>query len=237
VGERIWVAGHRGIVGSALVRLLRAKDLDVLTVDRATLDLRRQDAVSAFVRANRPTAIILAAGKVGSIFANDTYPVDFIQDNLAIQTNVIEAAHLADVDRLVFLASSCIFPKLAAQPIKEAALLTGPLEPTNQWFAIAKIAGILACQAYRRQYGRRYMSLIACNLYGPNDNFDLNTGHVIPALMRKFHEARIKRSPKVEIWGTGKPLREFLHVDDLAEAVHLCLNLVVVQFGCHFIDE
>ena len=167
----------------------------------------------------KPDVIILAAAKVGGILANDSYPADFLFDNLAIETNVIQAAHLADVERLVFLGSSCIYPKFAPQPIKEDALLTGPLEPTNEWYAIAKIAGIKMCQAYRRQHGRRYISVMPCNLYGQNDNFDLSTSHVLPALIRKFHAAKVAGTTEVVVWGTGTPLREFLYVDDLADAV------------------
>lgn len=222
--ERIWVAGHRGMVGSAITRRLRAQGRNVLSVDRAALDLRKQDAVEAWLHANKPTAIVFAAAKVGGIVANTTYPADFIYDNLTIQTNIIHGAHRADVDRLVFLGSSCIYPKEAAQPISELALLTGPLEPTNEWYAIAKIAGIMMCQAYRRQHKRRYISVMPCNLYGPNDNFDLETSHVLPALMRKLHEAKMSGAREVIVWGTGAPLREFLHVDDLARGVVHCLD-------------
>lgn len=222
--ERIWVAGHRGMVGSAITRRLRAEGREVLTVDRAILDLRQQDEVEFWLRANQPTAIVFAAAKVGGIIANSTYPADFIYDNLTIQTNVIHGAHKAGVDRLVFLGSSCIYPKLAEQPIRESALLTGPLEPTNEWYAVAKIAGIRTCQAYRLQHGRRYISVMPCNLYGPNDNFDLETSHVLPALMRKFHEAKRSGAREVVVWGTGTPLREFLHVDDLARGVVHCLD-------------
>lgn len=222
--EKIFVAGHRGMVGSAIVRVLRAQGRNVVTVDRSILDLRRQTEVEFWLRANQPTAIIFAAAKVGGIFANSAYPADFIYDNLTIQTNVIHGAHRAGVNRLVFLGSSCIYPKFAPQPIKEDALLTGPLEPTNQWYAIAKISGIMACQAYRRQHDRRYISVMPCNLYGPHDNFDLETSHVLPALMRKFHEAKLRGASEVVVWGTGTPLREFLHVDDLAKGVVFCLD-------------
>ncbi len=225
VDELIWVAGHNGMVGSAIMRRLHAEGRRTATVDRARLDLRQQDAVENWLLANRPTAIIFAAAKVGGIVANSTYPADFIYDNLTIQTNVIHGAHKAGVDRLVFLGSSCIYPKHAEQPIREAALLTGPLEPTNEWYAIAKIAGVMTCQAYRRQHGRRYISVMPCNLYGPNDNFDLETSHVLPALMRKFHEAKVAGAPSVTIWGTGTPLREFMHVDDLARGVVHCLDV------------
>jgi GDP-L-fucose synthase len=222
VRELIWVAGHRGMVGSAITRLLRAQGREVVTVDRSILDLRKQDEVEFWLRANKPSSIVFAAAKVGGIIANSTYPADFIYDNLTIQTNVIHGAHKAGVDRLVFLGSSCIYPKFAEQPIKESALLTGPLEPTNEWYAIAKISGIMTCQAYRKQYGRRYVSVMPCNLYGQNDNFNLETSHVLPALMRKFHEAKLANAQEVVVWGTGMPLREFLHVDDLARGVVFC---------------
>jgi GDP-L-fucose synthase len=222
--ERIWVAGHRGMVGSAITRLLEAQGRNVLKVDRSILDLRRQPEVEFWLRANQPTAIIFAAAKVGGILANSSYPADFIYDNLTIQTNVIHGAHKAGVDRLVFLGSSCIYPKFAPQPIVESSLMTGPLEPTNEWYAIAKISGIMTCQAYRRQHGRRYISVMPCNLYGPNDNFNLQTSHVLPALIRKFHEAKLSGSREVVVWGTGAPLREFLHVDDLAKGVVFCLD-------------
>jgi GDP-L-fucose synthase len=224
VAEKIYIAGHRGMVGSALVRQLQSQGRTIITVDRSILDLRRQSEVEFWLRANKPTAVIFAAAKVGGILANDTYPADFIYDNLAIQANLLEGAHRAGIDRLVFLGSSCIYPKYAPQPIKEDALLTGPLEPTNQWYAIAKISGILSCQAYRKQHGRRYISVMPCNLYGPNDNFDLETSHVIPALIRKFHLAKINGETRVVVWGSGKPLREFLHVDDLAKGVLFCLD-------------
>ena len=217
--RRIWVAGHRGMVGSAILRRLAGENVDVLTVGREDLDLREQAAVRTWIAREKPDVIILAAAKVGGIFANDAYPVDFLVENLVIETNIVQAAHQADVERLVFLGSSCIYPKFAPQPIKEEALLTGPLEPTNEWYAIAKIAGIKMCQAYRRQYGRRYISVMPCNLYGQNDNFDLSTSHVLPALIRKFHEAKETGQREVVVWGTGTPLREFLHVDDLADAV------------------
>jgi GDP-L-fucose synthase len=215
--SRIFVAGHRGMVGSALVRRLARENVEIVTAARAEVDLRDASAVRDFLAKQKLDAIILAAAKVGGILANDTYPAEFLRDNLVIETNVIHEAHRAGIDRLVFLGSSCIYPKFAPQPIKEEALLTGPLEPTNEWYAIAKIAGIKLCQAYRRQYGRHYVSVMPCNLYGPNDNFDLKTSHVLPALIRKFHEAKIAGRDEVVIWGTGAPLREFLHVDDLAD--------------------
>ena len=221
---RIWVAGHKGMVGSAITRCLENRGDEVLKADRAVVDLRNQIGVEVWLKQNRPDAIIFAAAKVGGIYANDAYPADFIYDNLAIEANVIHSAHTAGVKRLVFLGSSCIYPKLAPQPIKEEALLTGPLEPTNEWYAIAKIAGIKLCQAYRKQYGRHYISVMPCNLYGPGDNFDPMTSHVLPALIRKFHEAKVEGRPEVVVWGTGTPLREFLHVDDLASAVVFCLD-------------
>jgi GDP-L-fucose synthase len=221
-GKRVWVAGHRGMVGSALVRRLAREGCTVLTVGRAELDLRRQEAVECWIAANRPDAIFLAAAKVGGILANDRAPADFVYDNLMIEANVVEAAHRAGVGKLMLLGSSCIYPKFAGQPISEDALLTGPLEPTNQWYAIAKIAGIKLCQAYRRQHGRDFVTVMPTNLYGPGDNFDLDTSHVLPALIRKAHEAKLAGAETLQIWGSGTPRREFLHVDDLADAcVHL----------------
>ncbi len=224
IRRRIWVAGHRGMVGSAILRRLAREDVEILSVDRRDVDLRERDAVRQWVARAKPDVIVLAAAKVGGILANNSYPVDFLFDNLAIETSVIQAAHLADVEQLVFLGSSCIYPKFAPQPITEDALLTGPLEPTNEWYAIAKIAGIKMCQAYRRQYGRRYISVMPCNLYGKNDNFDLSTSHALPALIRKFHAAKIAGEPEVLVWGTGTPLREFLYVDDLADAVMFLMD-------------
>lgn len=221
---RVFVAGHEGMVGSALVRRLASEPVEILAAGRKALDLRDQTAVSAWFEQTRPDIVILAAAKVGGILANDSNPVDFLQDNLIIEANVIASAHRAGVERLVFLASSCIYPKFAPQPIREEALLTGPLEPTNEWYAIAKIAGIKLCQAYRKQYGRRYVSVMPCSLYGPNDNFDLQSSHVLPALIRKFHEAKVNRADHVVVWGTGTPLREFLHVDDLADGVVFLMN-------------
>jgi GDP-L-fucose synthase len=212
------------MVGSAVARQLALSGDTVVTVDRSIVDLRNQIAVELWLKQNRPDAIIFAAAKVGGILANDSFPADFIYDNLAIETNVIHSAHAANVDKVVFLGSSCIYPKFAEQPIREDSLLTGPLEPTNEWYAIAKIAGIKLCQAYRKQYGRQYISVMPCNLYGPNDNFDLKSSHVLPALIRKFHEAKLEGSPEVVVWGTGAPLREFLHVDDLARGVVFCLD-------------
>ena len=221
---RIWVAGHRGMVGSAIVRRLSGSDVEIVTVDRSDVDLRRQEPVERWLKEARPDIIIVAAAKVGGILANDSYPAAFLVENLTIETNIIHAAHLAGVDRLVFLGSSCIYPKFAPQPIKEDALLTGALEPTNEWYAIAKIAGIKLCQAYRKQYSRRYISVMPCNLYGQNDNFDLKSSHVLPALIRKCQEAKERGLSDVVVWGTGAPLREFLHVDDLASGVVFCMN-------------
>jgi len=221
-GRRVWVAGHRGMVGSALVRRLAGEDCEILTVDRATLDLTRQAEVEAWMADAKPEAVFMAAARVGGILANDTRPAQFIYENLAVESNIIHAAWRSGVEKLLFLGSSCIYPKLAPQPMPEEALLTGPLEPTNQWYAIAKIAGLMMCQAYRRQYGCDFISAMPTNLYGPGDNFDLQSSHVVPALMRKIHEAKIAGSEAVEIWGSGRPKREFLYVDDLADAlVHL----------------
>jgi GDP-L-fucose synthase len=224
VNRKIWVAGHNGMVGSAVSRLLRDQGEEVLTVTRSDLDLRDQGAVFSWLHRNKPDVIIFAAAKVGGILANETLPADFIYDNIALQTHVIHGAHVVGVDRLIFLGSSCIYPKMAPQPIKEEYLLTGPLEPTNEWYAIAKIAGIKLCQAYKKQYGHRYISVTPCNLYGPRDNFDLLSSHVLPALIRKFHEAKLEGNREVVVWGTGAPLREFLHVDDLAAGVAFCLD-------------
>ena len=219
----IYIAGHAGLVGSAIVRRLEsAGHTNILTATRHALDLRDQAAVTEWFMANRPEYVYLVAGTVGGIVANSTRPAEFIYDNLMIHGTVVHAAHLAGVRKLLYLGSSCIYPRDATQPITEEELLTGPLEPTNEWYAIAKIAGIKMCQAYRRQYGCNFISAMPTNLYGPNDNFDLTSSHVLPALMRKFHEAKLSGAPSVEIWGTGSPMREFLHVDDLADAcVHL----------------
>ncbi len=221
-GKRVFVAGHRGMVGSALVRRLERESCEILVADRQTADLTRQADVERWMDKNRPQAVIVAAAKVGGILANSTYPVDFLHNNLLISNNVIGAAHDVGVEKLLFLGSSCIYPKFAQQPIKEDELLTGQLEPTNEWYAVAKIAGIKLCQAYRRQYGRDFISAMPTNLYGPGDNYDLASSHVIPALLRKAHEAKVQGSPEMVLWGTGSPLREFLHVDDCADAmVHL----------------
>ncbi|MBY5806075.1 GDP-L-fucose synthase [Rhizobium ruizarguesonis] len=222
--KKIWVAGHRGMVGSALVRRLQSDDCNVITATRREVDLTRQEEVEKFAEATRPDAIILAAAKVGGILANDSYPAEFIYDNLIIEANIFEAAHRAGVDRLLFLGSSCIYPKLAPQPIPEEALLTGPLEPTNEWYAIAKITGIKLAEAYRKQYGRDYISAMPTNLYGPGDNFDLSSSHVLPALIRKAHAAKLRNDPHMVVWGTGTPRREFLHVDDCADALVFLLK-------------
>ncbi|MGE3231475.1 MAG: GDP-L-fucose synthase family protein [Hyphomicrobium sp.] len=221
-GRRVLVAGHGGMVGSALMRRLGRESCEILTGRRAEADLRRQAETEAMLAAKRPDVVIVAAATVGGILANSTRPAEFIYDNLAIVTNLIEAARRVGVTKLLFLGSSCIYPRDAAQPMGEAALLTGPLEPTNEWYAIAKIAGIKLCQAYRRQYGVDYISAMPTNLYGPGDNFDLASSHVVPALMAKIHRAKQEGRDAVEIWGSGRPRREFLHVDDLADAlVHL----------------
>ena len=221
-GKRVFVAGGRGMVGSAIVRRLSSEGCEVLVAGRDRLDLLDQSAVRGWMAKERPDAVILAAAKVGGILANDSYPADFLYENLAIQTNVIEAAVRNDVEKLLFLGSSCIYPRMAPQPIPEDALLTGPLEPTNEWYAIAKIAGLKLCQAYRRQHGVDYISAMPTNLYGPGDNYDLEKSHVIPALMRKAHEAKQAGGGVLKVWGTGSPRREFMHVDDAADAmVHL----------------
>jgi GDP-L-fucose synthase len=222
--SRIYVAGHAGLVGSAIMRRLeRDGHTNLLTASRQQLDLRDQAEVSHWFKANRPEYVFLVAGTVGGIMANSTRPAEFIYDNLMIHGTVVHAAHQYDVTKLLYLGSSCIYPREATQPITEDQLLTGPLEPTNEWYAIAKIAGIKLCQAYRQQYGRDFISAMPTNLYGPNDNFDLTSSHVLPALIRKFHDARTSGADSVEIWGTGSPKREFLHVDDLADA---CLHLM-----------
>jgi GDP-L-fucose synthase len=218
--SKIYVAGHRGLVGGAVVRALQDQGHTKLLVrDRVQLDLMDQSAVTEFFDRERPEAVVMAAALVGGIQANNTRPAEFIRDNLVIQDNVIDAAYRAGVSKFVFLGSSCIYPKMSPQPIKEEYLLTGPLEPTNEWYAIAKIAGVKMCQAYRRQYGFNAISLMPTNLYGPGDNFDLQNSHVLPALIRRFHEATLRGDPTLTVWGTGTPRREFLHVDDMADAV------------------
>lgn len=221
--SRIFVAGHRGLVGGAIVRALKARGFtNLITRTRAETDLENQGAVFKLFLEEKPEYVFMAAAKVGGILANNTYPVDFIRSNLMVQNNIIDASHFAGIRKLLFLGSSCIYPKLCPQPIKEEYLLTGALEPTNEWYAIAKIAGIKLCQAYQRQHGLNAISLMPTNLYGPGDNFDLNASHVLPALIRKFHEAKVSGAKDVVMWGTGTPRREFLHVEDLADAcVHL----------------
>jgi GDP-L-fucose synthase len=217
--KRVWVAGHRGMVGSALVRRLQSEECQVLTVDRSALDLRRQADVEAWIAANRPDAIFIAAATVGGIHANATRPAEFIFDNLAIATNIIEGAVTAKVAKLMFLGAACIYPRLAPQPISETALLEGPPEPTNEWYTVAKIAGVKLGQAFRRQHGCDFISVVPANLYGPGDNFDPQAGHVIPSLLRRADEAKALGSPELSIWGTGNALREFMHVDDCADAL------------------
>ena len=221
--KRVYVAGHGGMVGSAIVRRLARENVaEILTATRAELDLRRQDQVERWMAAARPEAVFIASARVGGILANETFPADFLYDNLMIEANLIHAAYAVGVQKILFLGSSCIYPKFAPQPMHEGALLTGALEPTNEWYAIAKITGIKLCEAYRRQHGRDFISALPTNLYGPGDNFDLQSSHVIPALIRKAHTAKVTHSPSMEIWGTGTPRREFLHVDDCADAlVHL----------------
>jgi GDP-L-fucose synthase len=224
-GARIFVAGHRGLVGSGIVRRLRREgNVEILTASRAELDLRDQPAVDSYFSVKKPDYVILAAAKVGGIMANSTQPAEFLYDNLAIQTNVIHSAWIHKARKVVFLGSSCIYPKMAPQPISEDSLMTGPLEPTNEAYAIAKIAGLKMLQFYRSQYGFDGISLMPTNLYGPGDNFNLQTSHVLPALMRRFHEAKIQGAGEVFLWGTGTPRREFLHVDDLADAVYFAME-------------
>lgn len=217
-GKRVWVAGHRGMVGGALVRRLAEENCEILTAGRDKLDLLDQAAVRAWTAREKPDAVFLAAAKVGGILANDRFPADFLYQNLVIETNIVDAVHRAAVAKLCLLGSSCIYPKFAEQPIAEEALLTGALEPTNEWYAIAKIAGIKLAQSYRRQYGADYISAMPTNLYGPGDNFDLNSSHVLPALIRKAHEAKVSGAKTMTLWGSGTPMREFLHVDDCADA-------------------
>ncbi len=232
LSSRIFVAGHRGLVGSAITRHLQSLGYhNLLLRTRSELDLRNSQAVNAFFAAEKPEFVYLAAAKVGGILANSTYPADFIHDNLALQINIIDSAYRHQAKKLLFLGSSCIYPKLAPQPLKEDYLLTGPLESSNEWYAIAKIAGIKTCEAYRKQYGFDAVSLMPTNLYGPGDNFDLQTSHVLPAMIRRFHEAKVQSHPQVTLWGTGSPKREFLHVDDLASAaVFLMQNYDENQF-------
>jgi GDP-L-fucose synthase len=228
-GKRIWVAGHRGMVGSALLRRLAQENCEVLTADRRRLDLRRQADVDRWVKAEKPDCVIIAAATVGGILANDTRPAEFLYDNVAIGTNLVEAARRAGVEKLLFLGSSCIYPRLAPQPMSEDALLTGPLEPTNQWYAIAKIAGLMLCRAYRRQYGCDFIAAMPTNLYGPGDKFDLMSSHVVPALIAKANEAKRSGADELVVWGSGRPRREFMYVDDLADALVFLL--------AHYSDE
>jgi GDP-L-fucose synthase len=223
--DKIYVAGHRGLVGSAILRLIEKKSFkNILVKSSSELNLTEQSSVDDFFQKEKPDYVFLAAAKVGGIHANNTYPAEFIRDNLQIQTNVIDSAHKSGVKKLLFLGSSCIYPKFAPQPMREEHLLTGELEPTNEWYAVAKIAGIKTCQAYRRQYGFNAISLMPTNLYGPGDNFDLENSHVLPALIRKFHEGKIGKREEVVVWGTGSPRREFLYVDDLADAAYFLMN-------------
>jgi len=224
-GQRIFVAGHRGLVGSAIVRCLEAKGYDnILVVPRSELELREQSAVERWFSSERPDVVFLAAAKVGGILANNTYPADFIRDNLQVQTNTIESAWRSGTKQLLFLGSSCIYPRAVAQPMREDALMTGPLEPTNEAYAVAKIAGVAMCDAYRKQHGVNFVSVMPTNLYGAGDNFDLESSHVLPALLRKCHEAKSGAQEAVTLWGSGKPRREFLHVDDLASACVLLME-------------
>ncbi|HVV27188.1 MAG TPA: GDP-L-fucose synthase [Rhizomicrobium sp.] len=218
-GKKAWVAGHKGMAGSAIVRRLAAENCTILTADRSDLDLLRQDAVEDWMASNKPDAVFLAAATVGGIMANASRPAEFLYDNLVIETNIIHAAHRVGVKKLLFLGSSCIYPKLAPQPMKEEALLTGPLEPTNEWYAIAKIAGIMLCRSYRKQYGDDFISAMPTNLFGRGDRYDLQQGHVVAALIMKIEAAKRTNSETVELWGTGTPRREFLYVDDMADAL------------------
>ncbi len=232
--DKIFVAGHRGLVGSALVRRLEGEGFDNLVLrTRAELDLTDREATFRFFERERPRYVLHAAARVGGILANSTYPADFIRENLAVALNVVEAAHRFEADKLLFLGSSCIYPRMAPQPIREEYLLTGELEPTNEPYAIAKIAGIKLCQSYNRQYGTRFISVMPTNLYGPGDNFDLQSSHVLPALIRKFHDAKAGDEPEVVVWGTGKPRREFMHVDDLADA---CVHLMRTYEGSEIVN-
>ncbi len=228
-GKRVWVAGHRGMAGSAIMRRVVGEGCEIVSIGRDQLDLRRQADVEAWMDHVRPDAVFLAAGTVGGILANMTRPAEFLRDNLAIQTNVIHGAWRAGVAKLLFLGSSCIYPRSAEQPIREEALLTGPLEPTNEWYAIAKIAGIKMCQSYRHQYGCDFISLMPCNLYGPGDRYDAERGHVVAALTMKIHAAKVSASRSVELWGTGAPRREFLFTEDLADACVFAMR--------HYSDE
>jgi GDP-L-fucose synthase len=232
-GRRVFVAGHRGMVGAAIARRLAAESCEILTAERKSLDLTRQSEVERWFGDNKPDAVFLAAARVGGIHANDSYPADFIVDNLQIELNVVRAAFATQVKKLLLLGSSCIYPRLAQQPMTEDMLLTGPLEPTNQWYAVAKIAGIKLCEAYRRQHGADFVSVMPTNLYGPGDNYHPEDSHVPAALIRRFHEAKVAQSPSVTVWGTGTPRREFLAVDDLADA---CVFVVKHYSGDEFVN-
>lgn len=232
-GKRAYVAGHNGLAGSAIVRRLASEACEILTADRQTLDLTQQADTERWLAANRPDAVIIAAGHVGGIYANDTFPADFITDNLAIGLNLIRGAHKTGVTKLLALGSSCIYPKLAAQPMKEEALLTGPLEPTNEWYAVAKIAAIKLCEAYRKQHGADFISAMPTNLYGRGDNYHADNSHVPAALIRRFHEGKMSNAPTVTVWGTGTPRREFLCADDLADA---CVFLMRYYSGLEFLN-
>lgn len=232
-GKRLFVAGHRGMVGSAIVRRLQQEPCDVVVADRREFDLTRQEQVERYLSATRPDAVIMAAGRVGGIMANDHFPANFIGENLAMALNCIHASHLAGVKKLIYLGSSCIYPKFAKQPMNEEQLLTGELEPTNQWYSTAKIAGIKLCEAYRRQYGNDFVSVMPTNLYGPGDNYHPEHSHVVAALIRRFHEAKIAHAPSVTVWGTGTPRREFLYVDDFADA---CIFVLKNYSGPQFLN-
>jgi GDP-L-fucose synthase len=232
-GKRVFVAGHTGMAGSAIVRRLRQEACDVLVIEHRALDLTRQAQSEDYLFATRPDVVIMAAGRVGGILANDMYPVDFLADNLAMALNCIRVSHLVGVKKLLFLGSSCIYPKLAKQPMSEDLLLTGELEPTNEWYAVAKIAGIKLCQAYHRQYGSDFISVMPTNLYGPGDNYHPEHSHVVAALIRRFHEAKMANAPTVAVWGTGAPKREFLYVDDFADA---CVFVIKNYSGSQFIN-
>jgi GDP-L-fucose synthase len=232
-GKRVYVAGHNGMAGSAIVRRLKQEACEIVTVERRELDLTRQDATEQWIAATRPEVVIVAAARVGGILANDRYPVDFLADNLAIELNLIRASHEVGVAKLLFLGSTCVYPKLAAQPINENELLKGELEPTNEWYAIAKIAGIKLCEAYRRQFRRDFISVMPTNLYGPGDNYHHENSHVVAGLIRRFHEAKVAGAPTVTAWGSGMPRREFIYVDDFADA---CIFLLKHYSGPQFIN-
>ncbi|AXK81309.1 GDP-L-fucose synthase [Pseudolabrys taiwanensis] len=232
-GKRVFVAGHNGMAGAAIVRRLQGEDCEILTADRRALDLTRQSDTEQWLAEHKPDAVFLAAARVGGIYANDTYPADFIVDNLGIALNVIRASHEVGVRKLLNLGSSCIYPKMAPQPMQEEALLTGPLEPTNEWYAVAKIAAIKMCEAYRKQHGADFVSAMPTNLYGPGDNYHPQNSHVPAALIRRFHEAKLSGAPTVEVWGTGTPRREFLSADDLADA---CVFIMKHYSGATFLN-